>query len=170
MRKAVSEDTIAYNKRPAQSAGRIAGMGRLSGGGAMLRIVICCLGGGSSFFVTRHIIQEIQSYGYTERATFGFAAFRGLVSIQDKYDIAMICPHQEYEIKRNPDAYHIPVYVIPMVMYGLMSAEDLIEDAEDLMEVWAAGAKNPVTFPDEPRSMTCGRTVSHRKMLQRRRK
>jgi hypothetical protein len=82
----------------------------------------------------------------------------------------MICPHQEYEIKRNPDAYHIPVYVIPMVMYGLMSAEDLIEDAEDLMEIWAAGAKNPVTFPDEPRSMTCGRTVSHRKMLQRRRK
>ena len=59
----------------------------------MLRIVICCLGGGSSFFVTRHIIQEIQSYGYTERATFGFAAFRSLASIQDKYDIAMCFTH-----------------------------------------------------------------------------
>ena len=29
------------------------------------------------------------------------------------------------------------------------------------------GATNPVTFPDEPRSMTCGRTTSHRKMLRR---
>ena len=133
----------------------------------MLRIAVCCLGGGSSFFVTHHLMQEGRAHDFGDRADFKFIAFGALASHQDSFDIAMICPHQEYEIKRNPAAYRIPVYVIPMVLYGLMSAEDLIEDAEDLMEVWAAGVENPVTFPGEPRSMTCGRKISHRKMLQR---
>ena len=130
----------------------------------MLRIVLCCQGGGSSGYLTLHLRKQLEEQGLGERASFSFMAFGGLAKYQDRYDIAMICPHQEYEIKMHAADFHIPVYVIPMVMYGTMPAEYLIEDAEDLMEVWkAGGAANPITFPDEPRSMTCGRTVSHRR-------
>ena len=129
----------------------------------MLRIVICCLGGASSSYVARHLKEEVGAQGLGERASFAFLPFGGLVRHQDEFDIAMICPHQEYEIKAHAADYHIPVYVIPMVMYGTMPAEYLIEDAEDLMPVWERCPQNPVSFPDEPRSMTCGRTMSHRR-------
>lgn len=130
----------------------------------MLNIVVCCLGGASSSYLARHLREEVAILGLEEEVSFSFMAFGGLASRQDNFDIAMICPHQEYEIKANPQLYHIPVYVIPMVMYGTMPARDLIEDAQDLLEIWrAGGASNPVTFPGEPRSMTCGRTTSYRR-------
>jgi hypothetical protein len=50
-------------------------------------------------------------------------------------------------------------------MYGLVDIENLIEEAEDVIELYTNGAENVVTFPDEPRSMTAPRTVSHRRWL-----
>ena len=129
-----------------------------------MRIVICCLGGASSSCVARRLEEGVAELGMDDRVSFTFMAFSLLANRQDKFDIAMICPHQEYEIKARANEFHIPVYVIPMVMYGTMPAKDLVEDAEDLLEVWKNGATNPITFPDEPRSMTCGRTTSHRRV------
>ncbi len=41
----------------------------------------------------------------------------------------------------------------------------MIEEAEDVLELWNNGTPNVVTFPDEPRSMTAPRNVSHRRWL-----
>ena len=41
----------------------------------------------------------------------------------------------------------------------------LIEDAEDIYDLWKNGAKNMVTFPEEPRPLAVERTISHRRWL-----
>lgn len=41
----------------------------------------------------------------------------------------------------------------------------LIEDAEDIYDLWKNGAKNMVTFPEEPRPLSVKRTISHRRWL-----
>ena len=41
----------------------------------------------------------------------------------------------------------------------------LIEDAEDIYDLWKNGAKNMVTFPEEPRPLAVKRTISHRRWL-----
>ena len=40
-----------------------------------------------------------------------------------------------------------------------------IEDAEDIYDLWKNGAKNMVTFPEEPRPLAVKRTISHRRWL-----
>jgi PTS system cellobiose-specific IIB component len=86
---------------------------------------------------------------------------------QDEVDVALLCPHLEYDAKRAADQgkLRIPVFVLPMRLYGLVDIENLIEDAEDVLELWKAGTPNVVTFPDEPRSVVAKRTVSHRRWL-----
>ena len=83
----------------------------------------------------------------------------------DEVDIAMVCPHSEMRVRQNAPKYIIPVIVIPPRLYGLMPAQNFIEDAEDLYELWKNGAKNMVTFPDEPRPLAVRRTLSHRRYL-----
>ena len=39
------------------------------------------------------------------------------------------------------------------------------EDAEDIYDLWKNGAKNMVTFPEEPRPLAVKRTISHRRWL-----
>ena len=41
----------------------------------------------------------------------------------------------------------------------------MIEDAEDIYDLWKNGAKNMVTFPEEPRPLAVKRTISHRRWL-----
>lgn len=86
---------------------------------------------------------------------------------QDEVDVALLCPHLEYDAKRAVAAgkLHIPIFILPMRLYGLVDIENLIEDAEDVLELWKKGAPALVTFPDEPRSVVAKRTVSHRRWL-----
>ena len=81
--------------------------------------------------------------------------------------MALLCPHLEFDAKRAVEEgkLHIPVFVLPMRMYGLVDIENFIEEAEDVLELWDKGAQNVITFPDEPRSMTAPRTVSHRRWV-----
>ncbi|MEE0559439.1 MAG: hypothetical protein UC361_08400 [Bulleidia sp.] len=41
----------------------------------------------------------------------------------------------------------------------------MIEDAEDIYDLWKNGAKNMVTFPEESRPLAVERTISHRRWL-----
>ena len=50
-----------------------------------------------------------------------------------------------------------------MRLYGQINIEQAVEEAEDVLALWKAGTPNPVVFPDEPRSMTATRNVSHRR-------
>ena len=80
----------------------------------------------------------------------------------------MVCPHMEFKVREDSrkGVYRIPVTVIPPRLYGLMPASDFLDDAEDLLELWKAGGKNMMTFPDEPRPLAVKRTVSHRRWLK----
>jgi cellobiose-specific phosphotransferase system component IIB len=82
---------------------------------------------------------------------------------QDEVDVALLCPHLEYQLRQNLDKLRIPCFVLPMKLYGALPVDHLIEEAEDVLELWNGGMKNPILFPDEPRSMTAPRAVSHRR-------
>lgn len=131
----------------------------------MLRIAICCGGGFSSSALAAHLEKESQEKGLKERANFIFIPIDHLIDRMNEVDIAMVCPHMEFKVRQDSSKYTIPVTIIPPRLYGLMPAEDFIEDAEDLYELWKNGAKNMMTFPDEPRPLAVKRTLSHRRML-----
>ena len=131
----------------------------------MLRIAICCGGGFSSSALATHLEKESEEKGLGERANFIFIPIAHLLDRMDEVDIAMVCPHMEFKVRQDAPKYTIPVTIIPPRLYGLMPALDFIEDAEDIYELWKNGAKNMVTFPDEPRPLAVKRTLSHRRKL-----
>lgn len=145
----------------------------------MIRIAICCGGGFSSSTMAAHLNKQLKEKHLEDEVFLEFIPFASLYGKQsafistaqhdrqDEVDVALLCPHLEYpaaEAAKN-DLLHIPVFVLPMRMYGLVDIENFIEEAEDVLELWNNGAKNVITFPDEPRSMTAPRTISHRRWV-----
>ena len=144
----------------------------------MLRIAICCGGGFSSSTMAAHLNKQLEEKGLGDEVSLQFIPFGALrngntgpfntrVNRQTEVDVALLCPHLEYSAKNAAEKgqLSIPVFVLPMRLYGLVDIENLIEEAEDVMELYKNGVPNPVVFPDEPRSMTATRTVSHRRWL-----
>ena len=131
----------------------------------MLRIAICCGGGFSSSALAAHLEKESEEKGLKERATFIFIPILHLLERMDEVDVAMVCPHMEMQVRKDAPKYTSPVTIIPPRLYGLMPAQSFIEDAEDIYDLWKNGAKNMVTFPEEPRPLAVKRTISHRRWL-----
>lgn len=102
----------------------------------------------------------------------GSAAFHSgsLRERQDEVDVALCCPHLEYPAKdaTKQGKLRIPVFILPMRLYGQIDIEQVVEEAEDVLQLWDNGVRNVVAFPDEPRSMTATRNVSHRRWLAQR--
>lgn len=150
-------------------------------GPTMLRIAICCGGGFSSSTMAANLNKQLAESTYKDEVFLEFIPFSGLwgggaafipgttSERQDEVDVALCCPHLEYPAKDaiEHDKLRIPIFILPMRLYGQIDIEQAIEEAEDVLELWKAGAPNPVTFPDEPRSMTATRNVSHRRWLAR---
>lgn len=132
----------------------------------MLRIAICCGGGFSSSALATHLEESVRKMKKEEEVSFIFIPFHSLKNREKEVDIAMICPHLQWDLKNKADLFSIPVTVIPPKLYGLMSARDFIEDAEDILSIWNKTLKNPVYFEDEPNILAVKRSVSHRRMLK----
>ena len=146
----------------------------------MLRIAICCGGGFSSSTMAAHLNKQLVDSKYKDEVTLQFIPFSALWGKagafsngriderQDEVDVALCCPHLEYPAKNaaNQDLLRIPVFILPMRLYGQISIDGVVEEAQDVLELWNNGAENPITFPDEPRSMTATRNVSHRRWLE----
>ena len=147
----------------------------------MLRIAICCGGGFSSSTMASHLNKQLRAKGLEGKVFLEFIPFANLYGDdsafitktnrerQDEVDVALLCPHLEFDAKRAVDAgkLHIPIFLLPMRLYGLVDGENLIEEAEDVLALWNEGTPNIVTFPDEPRSIMARRTVSHRRWIAR---
>lgn len=145
----------------------------------MLRIAICCGGGFSSSTMAEHLNKQIVEKGLQDEVFLEFIPFTALfggnaafishsqVDRQNEVDVALLCPHLEFPARAaaKEGKLNIPVFVLPMRLYGLVDIENLIEEAEDVLELWNNGTPNVVVFPDEPRSMTAMRTVSHRRWV-----
>ena len=102
-------------------------------------------------------------------AVFAFAALitvGGIGGLVNEVDIVMLCPHLAHNAKdlaaKYPDK---PFYVIPTRLYGLMSAEDFYEDAQDAIAGWKETGMNPFHFEGEQTAIRVMRTVSHRKAM-----
>lgn len=148
----------------------------------MLRMAICCGGGFSSSTMATHLNKQIKEKHLEDKIFLEFIPFANLYGAdsafiqgvkrnrQDEVDVALLCPHLEYPARdaARKGKLRIPVFILPMRMYGLVDIENFIEEAEDVLELWKNGADNVITFPDEPRSMTAPRTVSHRRWLAQR--
>ena len=147
----------------------------------MLRIAICCGGGFSSSTMAAHLNKQLHEKHLEDKVFLEFIPFGNLYAgdgafvsgvqrdRQDEVDVALLCPHLEWPARDAvaQGKLRIPVFVLPMRMYGLVDIENFIEEAEDVLELWKNGTPNVITFPDEPRSMTAPRTVSHRRWVAR---
>lgn len=145
----------------------------------MLRIAICCGGGFSSSTMAAHLNKQLAESRFKDDVTLEFIPFSGLwggasafiggnqTERQDNVDVALCCPHLEFPAKdaAKQGKLRIPVFILPMRLYGQIDIENVVEEAEDVLELWRNGTPNPVVFPDEPRSMTSTRAVSHRRWL-----
>ena len=145
----------------------------------MLRIAICCGGGFSSSTMAAHLNKQLAESPYKDEVTLEFIPFSGLwggsaafiggnqTKRQDNVDVALCCPHLEYPAKdaAKQGKLRIPVFILPMRLYGQINIDGVVEEAQDVLELWRNGTPNPVVFPDEPRSMTATRAVSHRQWL-----
>lgn len=150
----------------------------------MLRIAICCGGGFSSSTMAAHLNRQLANSRFKDEVTLQFIPFSGLwgesaafisgsqKQRQDEVDVALCCPHLEYPAKEaaKQGKLRIPVFILPIRLYGQIDIETVVEEAKDILELWRNGTPNPVVFPDEPRSMSATRTVSHRRWLAQRRK
>lgn len=132
-----------------------------------LRIAICCGGGFSSSALAKRMQKEAERKGLTGRGNFRYVPFLELERVQDEFDIAMLCPHLQYKAVEVADHFHIPLYIIPPRLYGMMPAEDLLEDAEDIRVIWDETHTNLVAFPDDPPVLSIKRTRSHRREVAR---
>lgn len=92
-----------------------------------------------------------------------FIPFGRLKNRQEEVNIAMLCPHLAWGAFKNPAWYHIPLYVIPPRMYGLVSAQYFKEDAEDILELWTKHPSQTMVFGDEPRPLSIQRLIFHRR-------
>lgn len=145
----------------------------------MLRIAICCGGGFSSSTMAAHLNRQLENSEYKDDVFLEFipfsalwgesAAFQSgnLKQRQDEVDVALCCPHLEFPAKTaaKEGRLRIPVFILPMRLYGQIGIEGVVEEAQDVLELWNNGTPNPVVFPDEPRSMTATRNVSHRRWV-----
>ena len=145
----------------------------------MFRIAICCGGGFSSSTMAAHLNKQLAESEYKDDVFLEFIPFSALwgeqaafssgrvTQRQDEVDVALCCPHLEYPAKEavKQNKLRIPVFILPMRLYGQINIQGVVEEAEDVLELWRNGAPNPVVFPDEPRPMTATRTVSHRRWL-----
>jgi PTS system cellobiose-specific IIB component len=135
----------------------------------MLKIMITCGGGFSSSALVTHLNKETQEKGLSDKAEFVFKPFDfgGIGDLVGSVDIVMLCPHLAYQSKQLAAQYpDKPFYVIPTRLYGLMAAEEFIEDAEDAIEGWKETGMNPFHFEGEETAIRVMRTVSHRKWLK----
>ena len=128
-----------------------------------LRIAVCCGGGFSSSALAKRMQKEAERKGLSDRGNFRYVPFMDLDGVQDEFDIAMLSPHMQYKAVEVADRFRIPLYIIPPRLYGMMPAEDLLEDAEDAYAIWEHTHTNLVAFPDDPPALSIKRTRSHRR-------
>ena len=132
----------------------------------MLKIMVTCGGGFSSSALVTHLNKEAQEKNLDAEFVYKPFDFGGIGGLVDEVDVVMLCPHLAHNAKQLAQKYpHKPFYVIPTRLYGLMAAEEFMEDAEDAIKGWKETGMNPFHFEGEQTAIRVMRTVSHRKWL-----
>ena len=134
----------------------------------MLTIMITCRGGFSSSYISAVLNRQVKEKGLEEKARFLYKPYDKYKDGEtiDEADIVFLSTRLQYVSGKLAEKYpEKPFYVIPTRMYGLVNAEDYIEDAEDVIAGFRETGKNLFCFEGEERAIRNYRTVSHRKWL-----
>lgn len=132
--------------------------------------MLCCGGGFSSSAMVKRIQKEIQEKHMEQDVQIDFMPFMLSEKEADNYDIIVCCPHLARDVKAYNDKYiqnKVPIYVIPPLQYGVVSANDLYEDAQDVIAAFQQNPQNPFSFPGEENIYQCKRRKSWRKTAQK---
>lgn len=133
--------------------------------------MVTCGGGFSSSALVNHLNAEAKEKNLPAEFVFKPFDFGGIGDLVGTVDIVMLCPHLAHNarqlVAKYPDK---PFYVIPTRLYGLMAAEEFIEDAEDAIKGWKETGMNPYHFDGEAVAIRVMRTVSHRKWMAKKNK
>ena len=149
----------------------------------MLKIVISCGGGMSSSALCKHMEEQIKERGLENEVRIAFVPFPLLMSKKEEaafplqgnnqpneFDIAMLCPHLRYyainAAKAKESNLRIPMYILPTLMYGRMELQDLMEDAQDLLELYKDSDEILYHFPEED-FLERKRNTSHRRWIMK---
>ena len=131
----------------------------------MLKIYICCAGGLSSSVLAKKVRKELIELNKQDEVSIDFMSFGSFKKNQPESDVVMLCPHQRFAaedwLKKVTVDY--PVYNIPPQIYGLIDAQTVIEDGEDIIEIFKKDHLNPAYFPGERELINNKRKVSYRK-------
>lgn len=134
----------------------------------MLRMVVCCGGGMSSSVLSQQFNNTIKEQHWEGKISVEYLPLIFLYKHQEKFDIAMVCPHSRYHaidlVKSGKVS--IPLYMIPARLYGSMKLVPLVEDAVDALKIYHDTGENPVHFPEESLLET-KRDTSHRRWIKK---
>lgn len=134
----------------------------------MLRICVCCGGGMSSSVLAARFEEKIIEKGWSDKVSVDYLPITFMFEQQDRFDIALLCPHLRYGAQRAVETgkITIPLYLIPSRLYGTMELVPLLEDAIDVFKIFKETKENPVHFPEEGLLVT-KRDTSHRRWIKR---
>lgn len=130
-----------------------------------MKILICCTNGSSSSALVRKLKTELQEANMDDSVTIDYSAFILVKNKLDQYDIIMCCSHLQYYVKHMIEEHikdKVPVYIMPMKIYGSMSAMELLIDAKDVIESFSKKKMNPFHFDGEDNILHVKRTVAYR--------
>lgn len=130
----------------------------------MLKILICCGGGFSSSYVTERMKKEVIEKNLQDQVMVEFYPFAIIDEIKDNFDIIMCCPHLKIYVEQylKTADIHIPIYLLPSKMYGLMRLEEIICDGQDIINLYQLNPANPVCFPGEENLLRIKRSLAYR--------
>lgn len=131
----------------------------------MIRIIICCGGGFSSSALATRMQKELVNRGMDNEYNIVFRPFHDLAEKHDDCDVAMLCPHLLHGAKRYIEENDVdfPIYMIPTRIYGLMTVDTIVEDAEDIIAIYKEKHENLAHFEGEDNPLLNHRTVSYRR-------
>lgn len=131
----------------------------------MMKILICCGGGFSSSYVAMRMQKEIQNRHLEDQYRVDFLPFSLILEKIDEYDVIMLCPHLKMELTKLLSKYPLdkPIYLLPPRIYGMMTLDAIIEDGEDIINLYEKDHTNPVVFPGEENLLRIRRNQSYRK-------
>jgi PTS system cellobiose-specific IIB component len=132
-----------------------------------INVLFCC-GGGFSSTMVAYFEKQIQEYQMKEMIHFTFCPFLLSSKKYDAFDIIVCCPHLFRDVKRFNETYihdEVPMYVLPIRMYGPTDVRELYWDIVDILEIYQKDPHNPVHFPGEEFCFDTWRRKAYRHTL-----
>lgn len=131
----------------------------------MLKILICCGGGFSSSYVTERMKKEVIEKKLQNEVYIEFYPFSLVKEKENNFDIVMCCPHLKIYVDRllKETTMSIPIYLLQPKMYGFMQLEEIMIDAQDVIDIYKKTKMNPVHFPGEEKLLRIQRGTAYRK-------